>query len=213
MDGASGGAADGSIAMKDGAEFENSGTFNADSWDPACGYGYGGTSFENAGGAASSITNTGTFQSDAEGSAINLEVGFTNGGTVSGAGSSSLAFHAGGGGTGGTWSAASGATLTFASGSFAFTEGTWSGLGTIKVAGGSVTATSLLGSSSHVSLCGGTLSVPEGSTTLGSWVDVEWRHVECRWAVWKRRGRSRRVARRRSAGLGSSWWAPKGPRR
>ena len=156
---------DGSIAMKDGAEFENSGTFNADSWDPACGYGYGGTSFENAGGAASSIVNTGTFQSDAEGSAINFEVGFTNDGTVSGAGSSSLAFHDGGGGTGGTWSAASGATLTFAGGSFAFTEGTWSGLGTIKVAGGSVTATSLLGSSSHVSLSGGSLTIPEGSTT------------------------------------------------
>jgi RHS repeat-associated protein len=165
MDGASGGAADGSLAMKDGAEFENSGTFDADSWDPACGYGYGGTSFENAGGAASSITNTGTFQSDAEGSAINLEVGFTNDGTVSGTGSSSLAFHDGGGGTGGTWSAASGATLTFASGSFAFTEGTWSGLGTMKVAGGSVTATSLLGSSSHVSLSGGSLTIPEGSTT------------------------------------------------
>jgi RHS repeat-associated protein len=165
MDGASGGAADGSIAMKDGAEFENSGTFDADSWDPACGYGYGGSSFENAGGAASSIMNTGIFQSDAEGSAINLEVGFASDGTVTGTGSSSLAFHDGGGGTGGTWSAASGATLTFASGSFAFTEGTWSGLGTIKVAGGSVTATSLLGSGSHVSLSGGSLTVPEGSTT------------------------------------------------
>jgi RHS repeat-associated protein len=164
MDGASGGAPDGSIAMKDGAEFKNSGTFDADSWDPACGYGYGGTSFENA-GAAANITNTGTFQSAAEGSAINVWVGFTNDGTVSGTGSSSLAFHDGGGGTGGTWSAASGATLTLAGGSFAFTENTWSGLGSIKVAGGGVTATSLLGAGSHVSLSGGTLTIPEGSTT------------------------------------------------
>ncbi len=72
----------GTIVMENGAQLQNSGTFNDDSVGEGCGFGQ--ASFHGAGGAASSITNTGTFNTNTEGSsqAVPIEVAFNNQGTM-----------------------------------------------------------------------------------------------------------------------------------
>jgi RHS repeat-associated protein len=72
--GASGGAPDGAIVMKNGAQLDNESTFNVDSWDPVCERGTGHESIANGGGTASTLTNAGT---------LNVELGAGDEGGVS----------------------------------------------------------------------------------------------------------------------------------
>src|SRR6185437_15446700 len=163
--GSGSGVGAGAIAMQSGAQFQNTGTFNNNSYDAGCGYGVGGSnySFYNTGGSAS-ITNTGTFNGNAGTTTLNIAVTFNNQGTAN-AQSGTLQFIAGGSGTSGSWSAASGTVLAFAAGSFTLTGDTWSGSGSVAIAGGSVTASNLTATGANASLSGGTLTIPEGSTT------------------------------------------------
>jgi len=101
------------------------------------GYGHGGSSFNDGGGAASSITNTGTFRADAGSNTYNIQVPFNNEGTVE-ATSGTLQFTGGGSGKSGTWTAASGAAMTFTGGSYVLAGDTWSGDGAFSVAGAGV---------------------------------------------------------------------------
>ena len=139
MDGASGGAADGAIAMKGGAQLQNSGTFDVDSYDSGCGYGYGGSTFENAGGATSSVINTGTFQTDASGDTINVRVGFDNDGGVV-AHSGELDFRAGGVAAGvavGSWHTEGSGAIVLSGGEFLMAE--LVDLSDVRVEGATVT--------------------------------------------------------------------------
>jgi len=81
--GAPGGAPDGALALTNGTQFQNDGTFNDDSYDPGCGYGSTGYSIDVAsGGGAPSIVNNGTFQVDTPGVANDVGVNFGNDGHV-----------------------------------------------------------------------------------------------------------------------------------
>jgi sugar lactone lactonase YvrE len=166
--GSPGGTTDGAIMMQNGAQLRNKGTFNDDSYDPGCGYGYGGSSFDDGGGTAPSIVNTGTFIADTGSNIYNVEVPFESEGTVE-AKSGTLQFSAGGSGKDGTWAATAESVLTFTGGSYALAGDTWSGAGTISVAGAGLTAEGLHAEGANVSVSGGALAVPEGSTsTVGA---------------------------------------------
>ncbi|HLH14728.1 MAG TPA: hypothetical protein VKV16_08045, partial [Solirubrobacteraceae bacterium] len=67
---------------RDGAQLDNAGTFEDDSYDPGCGYGFGGSSINDDGGATPSITNTGTFLVDAGSQTIGVQVPFDNSGAI-----------------------------------------------------------------------------------------------------------------------------------
>ena len=163
--GVAGGVAAGAIAMQEGARFENSGTFNDDSYDSGCGYGVGGDSYAIYGtGGAASVVNTGSFVADAGSDTLVVAVPFSNEGTVE-AHSGTLNLSDGGSGSSGMWAAGSGATLGFTGGAFSLSGATWSGSGMIAVAGGAVTASGLKASGASASLTGGSLTIPEGSTT------------------------------------------------
>jgi RHS repeat-associated protein len=164
--GTAGGVADGPIWMKNGAQLKNEGTFNDDSYDNGCGYGTAGYSFYNAGGAAPSIVNTGTFHANGGAEPIKVGLPVSNQGTVDAqAGTLQLT---GGSGTKGTWSASSGATLALISGSFSMTEGEWSGAGTLNLTGASVTTSGLQSSVAKVGLSSGSINVEGEPSTLTS---------------------------------------------
>jgi hypothetical protein len=80
--GAPGGAADGAIAMRDGAEIHNKGTFYDDSYETGCGFAPAGYSLYDAGGVTPSVLNEGAFVADVAGTATNLGVPFGNDGSV-----------------------------------------------------------------------------------------------------------------------------------
>jgi RHS repeat-associated protein len=165
--GVSGGTHDGAIDMASGANLENKGTFNDDSYDNGCGYGLTGDSIGYGGGAAS-ITNSGTFRSElGSGNEANVGVSFANGGTTS-AQSGTLDFTNGGSGTGGTWSAASGAAVALVEGSFELTGETHITTGTIAITKATVTATNINGSGGKLSITKGSLSIPSGVSTIGT---------------------------------------------
>jgi RHS repeat-associated protein len=163
--GSSGGAPDGAIWMENGAQLQNTGTFNDDSTEPAgCGYGPIPSIYNHGGSPTPSITNTGTYQTAGSEEPISITVPFNNQGTLN-AQAGTLQFSGGGSASNSTWSAASGTTLAFTGGSYALNGDTWSGPGTISVAGANVTAASLKSTSAHVSLSSGALTIPEGSTS------------------------------------------------
>jgi hypothetical protein len=159
--GSTGGAADGAIWMQNGAQLQNAGTFNANSYDPGCGYGSGGSAFYNGGGAASSITNTGTFQADAGSSAIVIPIAFDNQGTTE-VHSGSMQLTGGGSGSNGTWFAQAGAALTLAGGSFSLAGGAFTGSGAIGLSSAAVTASGVQVAGANISLSGGSLTIPAG---------------------------------------------------
>jgi RHS repeat-associated protein len=163
--GTPGGAPDGPISMENGAQVQNAGTFNDDSTEPGgCGFGRQ-PSFFNNGGGTSSITNTGTFQSDDGEERVEVGVPFENQGTI-GPQTGTLQLSGGGTGTTGAhFSAPAGTALELTGGSFTLSGATWSGPGTIATSGASITATSLQSDSAHVSVSGGSLSIPEGSSS------------------------------------------------
>jgi Ig domain of plant-specific actin-binding protein/Bacterial Ig-like domain len=161
--GSSGGSSDGAIMMENGAQLLNKGTFNDDSYDPGCGYGYGGSSFDD-GGAAPSIINTGIFTAETGSNIYNVEVPFANEGTVE-AKTGTLQLSSGGSGKGGTWTAASAAALTFTGGSFSLSGDTWSGAGTISIAGAGVTGEGLKADDANVGLSSGALTIAGGTTS------------------------------------------------
>ena len=74
----------------------------------------------------------------------------------------------GGSSTGGTWTVASSSELGFTGGSFSLSGNTWSGAGTLAVAGATVTAASLDASEANVAVGSGPLTIPEGSTTTAA---------------------------------------------
>ncbi len=163
--GASGGAQDGSIAMENGAQLQNAGTFNDDSTEPGgCGFGQTPSLYNsNTGGATPSATNTGTFQASGGAEPVTVGVPFTNQGTVN-TENSGLQLSGGGSSTNGTWSVASAATLAFTAGTFTLNSDTWSGPGTTTVAGATVTATSLKANTTNISVSSGSLTIPQGTT-------------------------------------------------
>ncbi len=160
----------GAIAMENGAQLVNAGTFDDNSYDSGCGYGLGGEQLTiyNAGGTAPSVTNTGTFQAEAGSGTLNVSVPFSSQGTVK-ALSGTLGLTAGGGGTQGSWAASANSTLAFTGGTFVLTEGTFSGTGTVAVAGGTVTATGVSAAAgANTTVSAGSLSIPAGSSTAVS---------------------------------------------
>jgi YD repeat-containing protein len=166
--GEAGGGANGDTVMSNGAQLQNSGTLNADVWSNDVGpCNYTNYSFVNAGGAAPSITNTGTFNMDVgSGNAALVSTPFYNDGTVD-VQSGTTELSGGGSDTEGAWSTASGAALWFTGGSFSPTGDTWSGSGTFAIMGATVSATSLHAGGGHVSASGSTLEVPSGTSTIG----------------------------------------------
>ncbi len=163
--GAPSGAEDGSIWMENGAQLQNTGTFNDNSTEPGgCGFGRV-PSINNNGGTTPTITNTGTFQSTDSQEPITINVPFDNQGNATAQVGRLQLGDGGTNTTGATFAAATGATLEFTGGSFALTGANWSGPGTIGVSGATVTAASLQAATAHVSVSGGSLSIPSGSTT------------------------------------------------
>ncbi len=167
--GHAGGSTDGAFLMANGAQVQNAGTFNDDSYDPGCGRGYGGSSIANLGGTQPSVSNTGSFNVNlgSPSASTQLAAAFNNSGTLEDE-QGTINLSAGGSGTHATWSAASEATLAFAGGSFALDEDTWSGEGTVAVNGAAVSATALKGTHASASVSGGTLTIDEGPTATSS---------------------------------------------
>ena len=163
--GGSPGIGAGAIAMQNGAQIINEGTFIDRSYDSGCGYGVIGDNYTiyNTGGSAS-VTNTGTLQAEAGTTTLNIDVTFNNQGTVK-VTSGTLQFIGGGSGNSGTWSASSGAALVFGANAYTLNADTWTGAGSVTIAGATVTATKLQASGANVALSSGTLSIPEGSST------------------------------------------------
>jgi RHS repeat-associated protein len=164
--GASGGTHDGAILMWEGAQLENTGTFNVDSVYSCEGFTHG-YSFYDEGGAPS-ITNTGTFHSDlGSGNEGLVGVDYNNNATTS-VQSGTLKFSGEkGSATDSTWSAATGATVALASGAYELAGEVHTPSGALAMTSGEATATSLHGTAS-VNVIGGTLNVPSGVTTLGT---------------------------------------------
>src|SRR6185437_15542477 len=142
------GGSSGQIDMQEGAQLQNAGTFNADSYAAGCVPGSNAATILNNGGTAPSVTNTGTFNV-APGSAntVNINLPFNNEGTVSIA-SGTLTPTGGGSSSGGTWTTATGTTVGFISGSYSLTN--------VEASG------------AKFALSGGTLSVPSGTSTVGT---------------------------------------------
>ncbi len=162
--GASGGVDAGAIMMEEGAEFDNKGTFDDESYDNSCGYGVNPYYYSfYSGGGSTSIVNTGTFDTSA-GFITKIGVPFVNEGTVR-AQEGWVGFDEGGSGSAGTWGAASGAALRFEGGSFSLDGDILAGSGEVNFASASVTASGVDTSGSpDVTVSGGTLTIPEGST-------------------------------------------------
>src|SRR6185437_4066027 len=159
------GGSSGQIDMQEGAQLQNAGTFNADSYAAGCVPGSNAATILNNGGTAPSVTNTGTFNT-APGSAntMNVNVPFKNEGTVNG--KSGTLQMSGGGNSIGAWAIGSGATLAFSAGSFSLTGGTLSGA--IGVNGGAVSATSVEGAGANISVSSGTLTIPTGTVEVSA---------------------------------------------
>ncbi len=166
--GASGGVDAGAIMMEEGAELDNKGTFNDESYDNSCGYGVNIYYYSfYSGGGSTSIVNTGTFDTSA-GFITKIGVPFVNKGAVR-AQDGWVGFDDGGSGSAGTWGAASGAALRFEGGSFSLSGDTLAGPGEVNFASASVTASGVATSGGpDVTLSGGTLTIPEGSTMSDS---------------------------------------------
>ncbi len=80
--GGAGGSGYGPIWMENGARIDNAGTFSDGSRDSGCARGSTGVSIYDAGGAAPSVTNTGSFLSTGGAAPIDISVPFDNEGTV-----------------------------------------------------------------------------------------------------------------------------------
>ncbi len=162
--GASGGVDAGAIMMEEGAEFDNKGSFDDESYDNSCGYGVNPYYYSfYSGGGSTSIVNTGTFDTSA-GFITKIGVPFVNEGTVR-AQEGWVGFDEGGSGSAGTWGAVSGAALRFEGGSFSLDGDILAGSGEVNFASASVTASGVDTSGGpDVTVSGGTLTIPEGST-------------------------------------------------
>ncbi len=160
--GVAGGSPSGTILMAKGAQLQNAGTFNADSYGITCGY--GSLAFYNEGESSPKLTNTGLFKANDGTTSVQAQVAFVNQGTIEALGG--LELEAGGSDESGTWSASSGATVAFAAGSFSLGGTTWSGAGTFKP--GTVTATNLHAGSANVTLPTGEFKVASGTSTVGA---------------------------------------------
>jgi hypothetical protein len=163
--GGSAGVGAGAIAMQNGAQILNEGTFIDRSYDNSCGFGVGGDNdtIYNTGGSAS-VTNTGTFQ--VEGAAQTFKVGVTfNNQSLVKVLSGGLELSGGGTDSSGTWASTSGTPLAYHSSSYTLTNDTWTGAGGVAIAGATVTATKLQASGVNLSVSSGSLTIPAGSTT------------------------------------------------
>jgi RHS repeat-associated protein len=158
------GVSAGAIALENGAHLENGGTFNDDSYDAGCGYGAGASHYTiySGAGTAPQISNTGQFTANGGGATLDIGVPFSNQGALNVEGGT-LGLLAGGAGSGGTWQAAAGATLSFGGGSFALHEGSVSGAGTLNVSSAAVGASALKLTGAALSVTGGSLSVQVNS--------------------------------------------------
>ncbi len=166
--GASGGAPAGAIAMENGAQLNNMGTFNMDSRDPGCEHHTEGESIANVGGATPVVTNTGTFNINlGSGTETGIKASFVNNGTVD-TQSGTVYISGGGSSTKGIWSAESGTTIGFANSSYSQSEGEWSGAGTFGISSGNVTSAGLhVGSGTDVSISySGSLTISAGSPSI-----------------------------------------------
>jgi hypothetical protein len=175
--GASGGVA-GQLDMLEGAKLENAGTFNADSYSSGCVPGSNSAAIQSNGGSPS-FTNTGTFNAGAgSGHTVLVSVPFSNTGTVHVA-SGALNPTGGGSSTEGTWTTASGTTVSFTTGTYSLTHDNASGAkvalsgGTLTIATGTTTVESLLLSGGSLSLSGeldvtSSLVSSESSTVNGA---------------------------------------------
>ncbi len=163
--GVSGGQS-GQLDMEGGAQLQNAGTFNADSYANGCVPGGNAAAIQNNGyGSTPAMSNTGTFNVNVGSSnTAAVSVPFSNTATVS-VQSGTMQMSGGGSEESGAWSVDSGAALSWAGGTFSLTGDTWSGSGTIHVAGATVTATHLDASGTALAMGSGSLTIPSGSTT------------------------------------------------
>ncbi len=137
--GASGGASNGAIVMRDGARLLNVGTLNLDSWDPGCGFGYGGNSVVAAGGSTPSITNTGNVTTNASGQTILVNVPYNNQGSTR-ANAATLNLHDGGLPgviASGSWQTENGGAIILSGGEFLIAETV--DLSDVRIEGATVT--------------------------------------------------------------------------
>jgi RHS repeat-associated protein len=163
--GTSGGAADGSIWMENGAQLQNAGTFNDNSTEPGgCGFGRLPSIYNNGGGLGVEIVNTGTFQSSDGEEPVPVGVPVDNQGTLRPQ-AGTLQLVGGGSGSTGAFTSAAGTTLEFTSGSYSLSGASWSGAGTIAVTNASMTAAALKASTANVSISSSTLTIPAGPPT------------------------------------------------
>jgi hypothetical protein len=153
----------GSIALRESAELNNAGTFNANAQYPTS------PNWTSSGilGDSSNvwIHNTGTFQKASGTGTSTVQAPFDNQGAVSGK-SGQLGFYDGGKPevtAAGAWSATGTASVAFAGGSFLLGSGV-SLAGTIDFTGGSVQAGDVQGTSTTVVLSGGSLELTSAST-------------------------------------------------
>ncbi|MGH2832844.1 MAG: hypothetical protein ACRDK2_08715, partial [Solirubrobacteraceae bacterium] len=119
--GASPGVGAGAIAMQNGAQILNEGTFIDRSYDNGCGFGVGGSNYSiyDASGTVGA-TNTGTFIAEAGSTTLNVDVPFNNQGTVR-ATSGTLQFQDGGVSTNSTWTPSTGAAVVYGKGTYTLT--------------------------------------------------------------------------------------------
>ncbi|MGO9335402.1 MAG: Ig-like domain repeat protein [Acidimicrobiales bacterium] len=127
--------------MQNGAQLQNAGTFNDNSYDSGCGYGVGGSNYTiySTGGATPSVSNTGTFTAAAgNGGVLVIDVPFSNQGTVA-VTSGTLRLADGGipeQVAAGVWSTRSGAHIALTAGTFLIGEAT--SLSDVEVSGATV---------------------------------------------------------------------------
>ncbi len=165
--GSSGGSS-GQIDLEDGAQLENEGTLNADTYKATCVPGSNEASIQTNGGGTPTVTNTGTFNANAGSSnTVTVDLPFDNQGAVT-VQSGTMQLSDGGAGSGGSWSAESSTTLDFAGGTFSSSSENWSGTGTISVAGATVTAKSLDGSEAKLAVSSGSFDASSGTSTVGN---------------------------------------------
>jgi RHS repeat-associated protein len=153
------------LLMQGGAQLHNAGTFNLDSLDQCNSSSPSfltGISRSDSTGPAPSITNSGTFTSSVSFHTVGVGVAIANSGTIRSE-VGALALTAGGSGSGGTWTADSGAKVSLAGGSFALSGDTLSGA--FGVDGAAASATHVTADASDLNVSSGSLTIPAGSTT------------------------------------------------
>jgi RHS repeat-associated protein len=145
----------GTVSLSEGAEFVNTGTFNANTEDPIA----------VTGDLLSAFVNTGTFRKTIGTNSVSVATPFENKGTVD-AQTGQLSFTAGGASTAaGIWKGSGTGEVNFDSGAYFLSASSLSGA--IRVSSSaSLFASGINGTGASLILDGGSFEVPSGSVTV-----------------------------------------------